>query len=76
MASSIATFSPSNSTLTCLAVAQIQNSGQNSVAQSAAWESYETVVNQTVAGAGASASLSAKVGTCFPFTIDLKGTVK
>ena len=58
----MAMYSPSNSTLTCLASAQIQYSGQNAVAQAAALESYYTVMNQTVIGAGASGS--AKVQMC------------
>ncbi len=62
LATSIAMYSPSNSTLTCLATAQIQYSGQNAIAQAAALESYYTVMNQTVIGAGASGS--AKVHIC------------
>lgn len=56
LATSMAMYFPSNSTLTCLASAQIQYSGQNAVAQAAALESYYTVMNQTVIGAGASGS--------------------
>ena len=53
LASAIATYSPSNKTLTCLATAIIRFSGQDAIAQSAAVESYQTVVNQTFIGAGA-----------------------
>lgn len=56
LATSMAMYSPSNSSLTCLATAQIQYSGQNAIAQAAAFESYYTVMNQTVIGAGASSS--------------------
>lgn len=65
LATSMAMYSPSNSSLTCLATAQIQYSGQNAIAQAAAFESYYTVMNQTVIGAGASSS--AKVGDWVPF---------
>ena len=56
LATSLATYSPSNKTLTCLATAIIQNSGQDALAQRAAEVSYNTTVGQTIVAAGTNAS--------------------
>ena len=56
LATSIATYAPSNKTLTCLATSIITNSGQDAIAQRAAVFSYQTTVDQTIIAAGRNAS--------------------
>ena len=64
LASSIAIFSPSNDTLTCLAQAQILYSGEDSSAQSAALQSYNTTLGQAISGAGANNSFKVRLQLC------------
>ena len=52
LATYIATYAPNDNTFYCLVTAIITGRGEDSVAQAAAWESYNTVTNQTLLAAG------------------------
>ncbi|KAL3151492.1 hypothetical protein ABBQ38_012492 [Trebouxia sp. C0009 RCD-2024] len=71
LATSIATYAPSSKTLTCLATAIIDNSGQDATAQQAAVVSYQTTVAQTVIAAGRNASKVAGAGESFYESVEL-----
>lgn len=67
MATAVATFAPNDDTFYCLVKAIITGSGEDAVAQAAAWESYNTVTNQTLLGAGVTNSSKASQHIAFYF---------
>lgn len=68
LATSIATYAPNDNTFYCLVTAIITAvSGEDSAAQSAAWESYRTVTNQTLLGAGTNTIKVSKMNNTVSF---------
>ena len=64
LATSIATYAPNDNTFYCLVTAIITGRGEDSVSQAAAWESYRTVTNQTLVGAGTNTIKVGVLQTC------------